>query len=221
MIAEPFLPPLKLTGTYPPNQAVAWIPIDHVDERWARITRIGLEILHPLSEDEDEAWAQWLHIGAEVDSIYGAGPWALGDWIEAGQARFGEKYAQAMDWTRYSYKHLANVTWVVRHFPFSRRREELSFGHHAAVAGLDPKAADKALKTAVRYKMSIDTMMEYLRGECGPEVEDEVDVPQRLSYAIKLLDVLLRLPGLLGVARNLIRSARAALAEAQEHTKAV
>ena len=192
---------------------------DEADERWARITRIGLEILRPLSEDEDEAWAQWLHVGAEVESIYGAGPWALGDWIEAGHMRFGEKYAQAMDWTRYSYKHLANVTWVVRRFPFSRRREELSFGHHAAVAGLDPKAADKALATAVRYKMSIDSMMEALGGEAPPNTQDEVDVPQRLSYAIKLLDVLLRLPGLLGTARNLIRSARAALEEAQTATR--
>jgi len=63
----------------------------------------------------------------------------LGDLLNYGEAAYGEKYSQAIDATGLSYSTLANVASVAKRVPISRRREDLTFGHHEAVAKLEPQ----------------------------------------------------------------------------------
>lgn len=77
-------------------------------------------------------------------------PFLMGDWLNAGEDRFGEMYAQAIDLTKLAYSTLAQYKWVCGAIPVKRRVAALSFGHHVAVAGLEPDKQDEMLKQALR-----------------------------------------------------------------------
>lgn len=64
----------------------------------------------------------------------------LGDLMELGELRWGEKYTQALKATEYAEKTLRNVSRVARAIPPERRRdpEVVPFSHHAEVAALEP-----------------------------------------------------------------------------------
>lgn len=89
-----------------------------------------------------EAYGYWL---ACVEK---AVHWLLGDWCNYGEAAYGEKYAQALDSSVFAYQTIANDAWVCSRIPISRRRENLSFGHHAEVAALDVAEQDHWLELA-------------------------------------------------------------------------
>ena len=70
--------------------------------------------------------------------------WWVGDWVNYGEDRWGERYAQALDASKFAYGTVRNDAWVARRFALSRRRDNLSFGHHQAVASL-PELEQEAL----------------------------------------------------------------------------
>ncbi len=51
-----------------------------------------------------------------------------------GERRFGTRYRSAIEATDLDYQTLRNYAWVARNVDAGRRREELSFQHHAEVA---------------------------------------------------------------------------------------
>src|ERR1700722_16757964 len=57
--------------------------------------------------------------------------WWIGDWVHYGSSRYGTKYALAARVTGYDRQTLMNMVYVASRFEFSRRRENLSFSHHA------------------------------------------------------------------------------------------
>lgn len=79
--------------------------------------------------------------------------WWIGDWWRYGERAYGEMATQASkdeveDMTGCSYKTTLNSAWVASKFEPSRRRESLSFSHHAEVAALEPEEADEWLDQA-------------------------------------------------------------------------
>lgn len=54
----------------------------------------------------------------------------------------------AIDSVRLDYQTLRNYAWVARRFELSRRRNRLSFQHHAEVAALPPEDQDHWLDLA-------------------------------------------------------------------------
>ena len=72
----------------------------------------------------------------------------LGDLILYGEARWGERAYQYADKAGYSPKTLQNAAYVAQAIPPARRREILSFGHHAAVAGLPESQQERLLTDA-------------------------------------------------------------------------
>ena len=60
------------------------------------------------------------------------------------EARYGERKAivEAEDWEGPAYQTCMHAAAVCPAFETSRRREDLSFRHHAEVAGLPPDEAD-------------------------------------------------------------------------------
>jgi len=93
-------------------------------------------------------FADWEALGRRLVVMHDAIQWAIADWLAYGEREYGEQYAQAIDVLGLSYQTLANYAWVGRAFESSRRRESLTFSHHAEVAGLPTEAQDALLSEA-------------------------------------------------------------------------
>ncbi|MEU5958560.1 LmbU family transcriptional regulator [Streptomyces sp. NPDC047525] len=78
----------------------------------------------------------WVGVGSYLSSIFSSSAWCLGDWLVYGEASFNGRYHDAIQMTSLDYQTLRNHAWVARRFQLSRRRDRLSFTHHAEVAAL-------------------------------------------------------------------------------------
>jgi hypothetical protein len=122
-----------------------------------KLSPVGLE-LTPSASFED-----WEHIGSNLRGVNGAMNFWIGDWINQGEAKFGEKYAQAIEATEKDIGTLMNCSFVCKAIEISRRREKLSFSHHVEVAKLSPKDQNKWLQIAESENLSIRELRESIR----------------------------------------------------------
>lgn len=132
-------------------------------------TQTGLEIAGQLTEQ------QWLKAGQCLADASKALPWLIGDWILAGEQQWGKTYEEAEEITGLAYKTLANAASVCKRVEFSRRRENLSFRHHAEVASLDPDDQAELLEAAERGNWTTETMRQQVRALKGlptPDMEE-------------------------------------------------
>lgn len=106
------------------------------------LSRCGLSSAGKPSFDDWRQVGQWLQFAG------GAVHWWIGDWLNYGERAYGEKYSEALDMTGFDYQTVANDKYVAGQVEFSRRRENLSFAHHAEVAALSPKQQDRLLDRA-------------------------------------------------------------------------
>jgi hypothetical protein len=89
-----------------------------------------------LSLSSRVEFESWVSLGRRLSSVEKASAWCLGDWLLYGQRVYGERYKTALSCTSFDYQTLRNYAWVARRFDLSRRRDTLSFQHHAEVASL-------------------------------------------------------------------------------------
>jgi len=130
------------------------------------ITPTGLVIRADLTQDDYAALGRilgGLHDGAK--STWDALRWSIGDWLLFGEGKFGEEAAQIADAVGRSVHTMQNYTWVCSRVAPSRRRPELSWSHHEAVAGLEPRAQRRWLDKAVAETLGSDALRGLLRDE--------------------------------------------------------
>jgi len=113
------------------------------------MTLTGLEIPEGLKYDEWQGVGELLGQARrrkelELQAIL----WAIGDWLTYGEARYGEKYGQAVQEFGRTAQTLMNLAWVAGKVEPDRRRMGLSHAHHSAVAALPPPDADALLDMA-------------------------------------------------------------------------
>jgi hypothetical protein len=108
--------------------------------------------------------AEWSAVGRRFGEIGRCSQWWLGDWIHYGNTKFGERYSRAMKLTGYDVQSLMNMVYVASRFEISRRRENLSWSHHATLAALDPDEQDGWLARALADKLSVADLRVELRG---------------------------------------------------------
>jgi hypothetical protein len=96
-------------------------------------------------------FAAWLGVGAQLAAVAASSAWCLGDWLAYGQAAYGSRYRDAVERTGLEYQTLRNYAWVAGRFELSRRRDTLSFGHHAEVAALPGPEQDFWLRKAEEF----------------------------------------------------------------------
>ena len=89
-----------------------------------------------------------LRIGRQLEAVASSSAWCLGDWLSYGRAAYAGRYRDAVEQTSLDYQTLRNYAWVAGRFPLSRRRDTLSFGHHAEVAALPEPEQDFWLRKA-------------------------------------------------------------------------
>jgi len=124
---------------------------------------------------EEMTFDDWLNVGMALSEMTKAIHWWVGDWVNAGEARWGERYAQALGATEFVYGTLANDAWVTRRVPFSLRNENLSWTHHVVVAALDTLDERREwLEMAAANDWSTRTLREKIREWQEPELPEPV-----------------------------------------------
>jgi hypothetical protein len=108
--------------------------------------------------------AEWSAVGRRFGEIGRCSQWWLGDWIHYGNTKFGERYSRAVKLTGYDVQSLMNMVYVASRFEISRRREDLSWSHHATLAALDVHEQEYWLARAIADKLSVADLRVELRG---------------------------------------------------------
>jgi len=132
-------------------------------------TRVGLRLPARLS------FERWKALGRQIGSVATASSWWLGDWASYGEGSYGEKYKQAIAVTGFDYQTLRNHAWVAGRFDVSRRRDNLSFAHHAEVAALPEEEQDEWLDLAERSRWSRNELRARLRNERRARIPSGVE----------------------------------------------
>src|SRR5258708_17923604 len=112
------------------------------------VPRVGLVLPARLQ------FEAWLGVGAQLAAAAASSAWCLGDWLVYGQTAYGGRYRDAVERTGLDYQTLRNYAWVAGRFELSRRRDSLSFGHHADVAALPGPEQDFWLRKAAEFGLS-------------------------------------------------------------------
>ena len=123
----------------------------------ATLTRTGLTI------SGDMPYERWEFLGQKLEALHASVLWWWGDWLNYGEAAYGQKYTQALDASGYSYQTLAQAAWVSKALPISRRLENLSWSHHMEVASMEPAEQDAILGKASEHGMSQKELREFVR----------------------------------------------------------
>jgi hypothetical protein len=122
------------------------------------ISRVGLRFPPSLT------YNSWERAGAQLSRILDSSAWCLGDWLVCGQENYADRYIRAIDAAGLEYQTLRNYAWVARRFELERRRELLSFQHHAEVASMNAAEQDKWLDRAEKARWSRNELRRQLRG---------------------------------------------------------
>jgi hypothetical protein len=114
---------------------------------------------------EDMSFSEWLGYGRRLGLMGRSAGWWIGDWLSYGNHAFGERYARASRITGYDAQSLMNMAYVASRFDVSRRREKLSWSHHAEIAALEPEEQDYWLTRAETDRLSVRCLRESVRRE--------------------------------------------------------
>jgi len=155
------------------------------------VPRAGLQLPRRLS------FEKWVSIGQQLSAVSSSSAWCLGDWLVYGQETYTGRYRDAIEQTSLDYQTLRNYAWIVRRFTWSRRREALSFGHHAEVAALSEPEQDFWLRKAEELGWSRNQLRHQVRTSlrersgtgCASESDDSADgevLSEEPSIQVKL-----------------------------------
>jgi len=129
---------------------------------------------------EGLSFEEWKEYGLNLGRIEKIYMWKVGEWWTYGEINYGDKTSiiKSEDWDGPSYQTCANAGWVFKKFHFSRRRENLSWAHHAVVASLDEEDADRFLDDAITHKWSHKKLREQVsefKGKNGKAIAFSFD----------------------------------------------
>lgn len=120
------------------------------------VNLLGIELTDP-----ELPFDRWVALGQGLGNVHRWTQWALGDWLNFGEALYGEQAYAALDGPhadRYNIAHrstglapgtLMNYASTCTRVARSRRRPELSFDAHTAVAKLEADEQTAWLQKAV------------------------------------------------------------------------
>lgn len=122
-----------------------------------KLTEVGLVLPKSLS------FEKWLEVMQTLGRISKSCLWWWGDALVFGEAKYGEKYSQALDETDYDYQTLRDAAWVSNSIELSRRRDSLSWAYHREVAVLEPEQQDVLLDKAASEKWKRNDLRQAVR----------------------------------------------------------
>ncbi|MFG3172865.1 LmbU family transcriptional regulator [Streptomyces sp. NPDC048200] len=121
----------------------------------------------------------WEQIGANLRELVNSSAWWLADWLIYGEATYGwRRYKEAVERTGLDYQTLRNYAWVARRFEHDRRRDSLSFAHHAEVTRLSPPEQDYWLRKAEQQKWSRNELRRAVRASLAVQSGEHAELPE-------------------------------------------
>lgn len=136
-------------------------------QQW-ELTSIGLRLKDPdlpLDAFTDLCW--------QLGRFHEAVRFAIGDAIIQGEALYGEEAYQAFEQFQLSEEGMKEYVRVASRVPRSRRRRDLSWSHHRAVAALEPPAQKEWLKRASDEALSHHALRDELRNGAPPKASTQ------------------------------------------------
>jgi hypothetical protein len=123
---------------------------------------------------------EWIAAGRRLGAMSRSSQWWVGDWVRYGSERWGEKYVEAARITGYDVHSLRNMAYVASRFDMSRRRDNLTWSHHAEVAAIEPGDQELWLDRASEERLSVSDLRVELRaarraGKMEPPKEESVE----------------------------------------------
>jgi hypothetical protein len=112
-----------------------------------------------LTVQEGITFEEWSEIGRGLFEVHAMSPIWIGDWLNEGEKRWGETYAQAVDITKLSVDTLAHYRSVMGSVPRSVRYPGGTLSHYRVVAGLPTEEQSKILKEAAEQNLSVRALM--------------------------------------------------------------
>jgi hypothetical protein len=85
----------------------------------------------------DISYEEWRSAGLRLGQIKDWTNFAIGDWINFGEAKWGETYVQAVSELKINEERLRQMKWVSSRLPVYCRNNKLTWSHHYAVASLE------------------------------------------------------------------------------------
>jgi hypothetical protein len=147
-------------------------------------TRVGLHLPKVLE------FPAWERAGQQLTRIVDSSAWCLGDWVVYGESHYADRYRLAVDATGLDYGTLRNYASVARRIPLSRRRDALSFQHHAEVVTLPTVQQELWLDRAEKQKWSRNQLRHHLKASKGQAVKHRsaASSVRRLSFSSSLVE---------------------------------
>ena len=141
-----------------------------------RFSDTSLEIDPAISGKE------YLNLWDGLKKVSGVLPWWIGDAYIFGELNEGFRFDSVLSNFRLEYKKttIRNCVYVCSRIPPSRRRDKLTFGHHQAVAPLEPSEQDYYLDLAQRGGYSVKALRQLIKE----------DAASREAAVIKTLDII-------------------------------
>jgi hypothetical protein len=134
-------------------------------EPWT-LSAIGLKLTDPDLPLED-----FTHLCWTLGRFHEAVRFAIGDAIIQGEALYGEEAFQAFEQLQLSEEGMREYVRVSERVPRSRRRKDLSWSHHRAVAALGPPEQKEWLKRASEQNLSHHALRDELRNGAEPKAQ--------------------------------------------------
>lgn len=137
--------------------------------------------------DPDMPYQRWEDLGRFLGAIDRRARWYIGDWLNFGEALYGEEASQAVEATtadRYDeaervtgldHGTLMNISSVCRKVPKRNRRKELGFWIHQEVAKLEVNEQPKWLTKAIKKKWTKNELRDAIREAKNPSTDEDDD----------------------------------------------
>jgi hypothetical protein len=106
---------------------------------------------------------EWTAYGRKLGAVGRACGWWIGDWLNFGNAAYGEKYSRAARISRYDVQTLMNMAYVASRYEISRRRENISWSHHAELAAMPPDLQDQWLDRIAADRLTVKDLRAEIR----------------------------------------------------------
>lgn len=122
---------------------------------------------------DDYKFNNWLKDGEAIGRMSKSILFYLGDWCNYGEQKYGEKYSQALEHTKFDYGTLRNAAWVCSSVPLERRNKNLTFGHHYEVAKLKEHEQVQMLSEAELNTWSVRQLRNVVKALVAPNIPPE------------------------------------------------
>ncbi len=127
---------------------------------------MGLSLLPSLEYDE------WAPVGIKLRLAKEWLQFAIGDWLNHGEAHYGEMYSQAASDTGMPEETLMIMKYVSSRLAPENRIKDLTWSHHREVAKFPPEEQAKWLEKALKKSWSVRDLKDALKKASG-KAQDE------------------------------------------------